>query len=142
LCAASAGVAQIRLGGGRSSDRDSSSRGSLGTLRDNPYSSQSLANPFGAGSPYKTDGLMNPFSKYGSKFSPYSWNNPYATEAPKLYENGQYRGRLSTNKYDPDSTSNPYSRYGSRFSPDSINNPYGAGSPYRTQPIYVWPGGR
>ena len=133
--AATTAFAQIRFGGGRSPKRES-----LGALRTNPYDPNSLSNPYGAGSPYKTDGLMNPYSQYGSKFSPYSWNNPYATEAPRLYENGQYRGRLSTNKYDPDSTSNPFGRYGSKFSPDSINNPFGAGSPYSTTPIYVLPG--
>lgn len=67
-----------------------------------------------------------------------SHTNPYATAAPKLYdENGNYRGRLSSNPYDPDSTSNPYGRYGNRYSPESINNPYGAGNPYGNRKIYV-----
>ena len=67
----------------------------------------------------------------GSPYSPNSATNPYATNAPQLYDgNGNYRGRLSTNPYDPDLVSNPYGRYGSRYSPDSINNPYGAGNPY------------
>lgn len=58
-------------------------------------------------------------------------NNPYATEAPKLYDSqGNYRGKLSSNRYDPESVSNPYGRYGSQYSADSINNPYGAGNPY------------
>jgi hypothetical protein len=106
----------------------------------NRYNPNSLANPYGAGSPYKADGLMNPYSQYGSPFSNKSWRNPYATDAPKLYDStGNYRGRFSTNPYDADSTSNPYGRYGSKYSPDSINNPYGAGNPYSTQPIYVVP---
>lgn len=68
---------------------------------------------------------------YGSKYSPDSANNPYATNAPKLYDSeGNYRGRLSANPYDSDSIANPYGRYGSEYSPDSINNPYGAGNPY------------
>lgn len=105
------------------------------------YKSNSLANPYGAGSPYKTNGLMNPYSRYGSHYSNQSWRNPYATQAPKLYDSrGNYRGRWSTNRYDSNSTSNPYGRYGSRYSPGSINNPYGAGNPYRSRPIYVWPG--
>ena len=104
------------------------------------FDPDSLANPYGAGSPYKPDGLMNPYSEYGSRFSSKSWRNPYATDAPKLYDSqGNYKGKLSSNPYDPDSTSNPYGRYGSQFSGDSINNPYGLGSPYRTQPIYVVP---
>ncbi len=105
-----------------------------------PYDPQCLDNPYGAGSPYKPDGLMNPYSEYGSPYSNRSHTNPYATDAPRLYDqDGNYRGRLSANPYDPESTSNPYGRYGSRFSPDSINNPYGAGNPYSGKRIYVVP---
>jgi len=104
------------------------------------YDPNCLSNPYGAGSPYKADGLMNPYSQNGSKFSNKSWTNPYATDAPKLYdENGNYHGKLSSNPYDPDSTSNPNGRYGSKYSADSINNPYGAGNPYSNQKIYVVP---
>jgi hypothetical protein len=106
----------------------------------NQFDPNCLSNPYGAGSPYKADGLMNPHSQYGSPYSNKSWTNPNATDAPKLYDNnGNYRGKLSANPYDPDSTSNPYGRYGSQFSPDSINNPYGAGSPHSNQNIYVVP---
>jgi len=105
-----------------------------------PYDSNCIDNPYGAGSPYKSDGLMNPYSEQGSKYSNKSWTNPYATDAPKLYDSqGKYRGKLSTNKYDPDSVSNPYGKYGSKYSTDSINNPYGAGNPYSNNPIYVVP---
>lgn len=105
-----------------------------------PYDSNCLDNPNGAGSPYKSDGLKNPYSDYGSPYSNKSWNNPYATNAPKLYDqDGNYRGKLSNNPYDPDSVSNPYGRYGSPYSSDSINNPYGAGNPYSNQQIYVVP---
>ncbi len=65
---------------------------------------------------------------------------PYATDAPKRYDqNGNYRGRLSSNPYDPDSTSNPYGRYGNPYSADSINNPYGASNPFSKNKIYVAP---
>ncbi|MDH4445174.1 MAG: hypothetical protein QE267_08590 [Akkermansiaceae bacterium] len=104
------------------------------------FDPKSLANPYGAGNPYKADGLINPYSQYGSRYSNKSWTNPYATNAPKLYDaNGKYLGRLSTNKYDPDSVSNPYGRYGNKYSPDSVNNPYGAGNPYNRSPIYIAP---
>jgi hypothetical protein len=103
----------------------------LSELSANPFNSDSTSNPFGAGSPFKTDGLNDLFSPYGSPFSNQSATNPFATNAPRLYDQqGNNRGRLSANQYDPDSTSNPYGRYGSPFSPDSIKNPYGAGSPY------------
>ena len=105
-----------------------------------PYDPNCLNNPYGAGNPYRPNGLMNPYSRYGSPYSNQSWTNPYATDAPRIYNNqGRYRGRLSANPYDPDSTSNPYARYGSPFSPDSINNPYGAGNPFSTKPLYVVP---
>jgi hypothetical protein len=103
-----------------------------------PYDPRCLDNPYGAGSPYKPDGLMNPYSQYGSPYSNKSWSNPYATDAPRIYDNqGNYRGRLSTNPYAPDSVANPYGRYGSPYSPNSINNPYGAGSPYGPPLIVV-----
>lgn len=105
-----------------------------------PYDADCLDNPYGAGSPYRSDGLMNPYSRYGSQYSNQSWTNPYATDAPKLYDrDGNYRGRLSSNPYEPDSVSNPYGRYGSKYSPDSINNPYGAGSRYGNDELYVVP---
>jgi hypothetical protein len=105
-----------------------------------PYDPRCLNNPYGAGSQYKADGLNNPYSQYGSPYSNKSHTNPYATDAPKLYDNqGNYRGRLSNNPYDAESTSNPYGRYGSPYSPESINNPYGAGNPYNPKPIYVVP---
>jgi hypothetical protein len=113
----------------------------IGDLRsNNPYDSQSLYNPYGAGSRFKSDGLLNSYGRHGSPYSNESWTNPYATSPPKLYEGSSYRGRLSANPYSRDSTSNRYGRYGSRYSPDSINNTYGAGSKFRSQPLYVYPG--
>jgi hypothetical protein len=104
----------------------------LGNLSANPFEFNSTANPFGQGSPFAPNGVNNPFSPYGSPFSNQSATNPFATDAPKLYDQeGNYRGKLSSNPYDPDSTGNRFGRYGSPFSPDSLNNPYGAGSPYR-----------
>ena len=103
----------------------------IGTLSANPYLPSSTSNPYGTGSKYNPNSVNNPYGKYGSKYSNTSARNPYATSAPKLYDqDGNYRGKLSSNPYDPDSISNPYGRYGSKYSPDSINNPYGAGNPY------------
>lgn len=83
---------------------------------------------------------MNPYSPYGSPYSNKSWTNPYATDAPRIYDNqGRYRGKFSTNPSDPDSTSNPYGRYGNPYSPDSLNNPYGAGNPYSNKKLYIVP---
>ena len=65
-----------------------------------------IHNPYGAGSPYKQNGINNPYSNRGSRYSSESANNPYATNAPKLYDqDGKYRSRLSSNPYATDSTS-------------------------------------
>jgi len=102
----------------------------LGELSANPFNPESTSNPFGAGSPFKSDGLNNPFSPYGSPFGNQSATNPFSTDAPRLYDQqGNFRGNLSTNRLDPDSVSNPLGRYGSSLSPDSLNNPIGAGNP-------------
>jgi hypothetical protein len=104
----------------------------LGQLGGSKYNYNSTSNRYGYGSPYNPDSINNSYGQYGNRFSDYAVNNPYAHNAPKLYDSdGNYRGRLSANKYDPDSISNPYGRYGSKYSADSINNPYGAGSRYR-----------
>ena len=104
----------------------------LGDLSANPFGPTSTANPFGGGNPFAPNSITNEFSPYGSPFSNQSANNPFATDAPRLYDQeGNYRGKLSTNQFDPDSVSNPFGRYGNRFSPDSINNEFGAGNPYR-----------
>ena len=101
-----------------------------------PYDLNCLDNPYGAGSPYKSDGLMNPYSQYGSPYSNKSWTNPYATEAPKIYDSqGNYKGKLSTNPYDSDSISNPYGRHGNPYSSDSIRNPY----TNQNKEFYVFP---
>ena len=102
----------------------------LGELSANPFNPESTSTPFGAGSPFKPDGLNNPFSPYSSPFGNQSATNPFATDAPRLYDQeGHYRGKLSTNPLDTDSVSNPLGRYGSSLSPDSLKNPLGAGSP-------------
>lgn len=106
----------------------------LGKLSSNSFDPESVSNTFGNyGNPYGNT-IKNPYSLYGSRYSPYSINNPYVTgtNSPILIgDDGKYLGRLNSNKYDPESVSNPYGRYGSPYSPDSINNPYGKyGSPY------------
>jgi hypothetical protein len=113
----------------------------LGNYNSSRYDPNSISNPYGAGSPYNPNSVNNPYGRYGSQHSNDSANNPYATNAPKVYDqDGNYRGRLSKNPYDPDSTSNPYGRYGNRFSPDSVNNPYGAGNRFGASQIGVFGG--
>lgn len=105
----------------------------LGDLSTNKFDPNSITNPFGAGSPYSSNSVTNKFGLYGSPFSNQSATNPYATDAPRLYDQqGNYRGKLSTNPYDPDSVSNPYGRYGNPYSADSLNNQFGAGNPFRS----------
>jgi hypothetical protein len=88
---------------------------------------------------HNPNSVNNPYGRYGSPYSNESANNPYATNAPKIYDQqGNYHGRLSNNPYAPDSTSNPYGAYGNPYSPASPRNPYGAGNPY-AQPLIVVP---
>ena len=103
----------------------------LGQLGGNKYNQNSLGNPYGAGSQYNSNSINNQYGQYGSPYSNKSATNPYATDAPKLYDSqGNYRGKVSNNPYDPDSISNPYGKYGNPYSSESIKNPYGAGNPY------------
>ena len=79
----------------------------LGNLSANPFAFDSTANAFGTGSPFAPNGINNPFSPYGSPFSNQSATNPFATDAPRLYDQADnYRGKLSANPFDADSTSN------------------------------------
>jgi hypothetical protein len=99
----------------------------LGHLSANPYAPGSTENAAGRSDP---NGVTNPHGPYGSRVSPTSAANPFATATPTLEDSaGRYRGKLSANPFDAGSVSNPYGRYGSAYSPDSINNPYGAGNP-------------
>ena len=102
----------------------------LGDLSENELNPNSILNDIGAYGPLSPTSPRNSIGMYGSPISPYSANNPLATNAPRLYDQeGNYRGKLSTNQLDPDSISNPLGRYGSSLSPDSLNNPLGAGNP-------------
>lgn len=105
----------------------------IGRLSANPHQQDSTSNPHSSvGSRYSATSINNPYGTYGSPYSRNSVNNPYATDTPRLYDQqGNYRGKLSSNPYDPESIANPNGKYGSRYSSESINNPYGAGSPYR-----------
>ena len=102
----------------------------LGDLSANELNPNSIFNDVSAYGPLSPTSPRNTVGLYGSPISPYSATNPLAIDAPRLYDQeGNYRGRLSTNTLDPDSVSNPLGRYGSSLSPDSLNNPLGAGSP-------------
>jgi|SRR5678815_370423 hypothetical protein len=97
-----------------------------GDLSENKVNPNSVFNDMGPLSPTSP---RNPIEIYGSTISPFSANNPLAIDAPRLYDqDGNYRGKLSTNQLDPNSTSNPLGRYGSSISPYSLNNPLGAGN--------------
>ena len=65
--------------------------------------SDALGNKYGAGSPYKSDGLFNRYSKYGSEYSSTSAFSKYATNPPKVVVkvgSDVYQvGVLTTNRY-------------------------------------------
>jgi hypothetical protein len=102
----------------------------LGDLSANELNPNSIFNDIGLYGSLSPMSPRNPIGVYGGPISPYSANNPLAIDAPRLYDQeGNYRGKLSTNPLDPDSVSNPLGRYGSPLSPDSLNNSLGAGNP-------------
>ncbi|MBK6899547.1 MAG: hypothetical protein IPH09_09855 [bacterium] len=123
--------------------------GYLGNLSANQNDPNSVSNPYGAyGSTVAPNGINNPYSNSGSLYSPQSVANPNATNPPIIVgQDGQYLGRLSTNKYGPESVSNPYGVYGSQYSPTSVNNPYSkygseysplsATNPFATKPPVI-----
>jgi len=94
--------------------------GNWGANTSNPYS---VDNSYGAGDPFDPNSIKNPTGRFGSPYSSYSTTNPFATHAPRLYDqDGNYRGRLSNNPNDPESISNPNSPY---FSPSLPRNGQG-----------------
>ena len=102
----------------------------LGDLSENELNPHSIFTDLGAYGALSPTSPRNSIGLYGSPVSPYSATNPLAMDAPRLYDQeGNYRGKLSTNRLDPDSVSNPLGRYGSSLSPDSLKNPLGAGNP-------------
>ena len=102
----------------------------LGDLSENELNPHSIFTDIGAYGALSPTSPRNSIGLYGSPVSPYSATNPLAMDAPRLYDQeGNYRGKLSTNTLDPDSVSNPLGRYGSSLSPDSLKNPLGAGNP-------------
>jgi hypothetical protein len=107
-----------------------------------PYDPACLSNPYGAGSPYQADGLMNSYSQYGSANK--SWANPYATDPPKLYDQwGNHRGRLSTNPHLGDSIANPYGQYGNPYSLvalDASSGPAGGAAARGIREKVLWMG--
>jgi|SRR5271166_5882206 len=95
----------------------------LGNWSANPADPYSVDNSYGAGNPFDRNSIKNPIGRFGSPYSSYSTTNPYATHAPKLYDqDGNYRGRLSNNPNDPDSISNPNGPY---YSPRGPRNGQG-----------------
>ena len=55
----------------------------LGNLSANEFDPNSIANPFGAGSPYSSNSVTNELGIYGNPYSNQSAMNPCATEAPR-----------------------------------------------------------
>ena len=58
----------------------------LGTYSANPFSPDSIANPYGRyGNPYSPDSVNNPYGRFGSPYSPDSATNPYALTPPLIF---------------------------------------------------------
>ncbi len=75
----------------------------LGCLNCSKYESDSVFNEYGThGSRYSGESIWNRYSEFGSRYSYYAACNPYATDPPVIVDqNGEFRGRLTLNKYHP-----------------------------------------
>ena len=72
----------------------------LGKLTTNKYDNDSIMNIYGPyGSKYSHTSLFNQYSKYGGQYGQFSPNNPYCTQPPKLFINGNFTAYISDNKY-------------------------------------------
>jgi hypothetical protein len=70
----------------------------LGKISDNPYLSDSIANPYGQyGSPYSSTSIYNTVGRYGSSVSSTSAFNSLASQPPILYRSGVALAYLTTN---------------------------------------------
>jgi hypothetical protein len=70
----------------------------LGNVDSNRYDRDSLLNQYGPyGSKYSQTSIHNPYSPFGSPYGAHSIRNPATFTPPKLYINGEYAGRVSTN---------------------------------------------
>lgn len=80
----------------------------LGTVNDNPFDVDSLANPFGLyGSAFNSLSIWNRFGPYGSEFSLNSAYNDFTTTPPALFIGGTLWGYVTENQFlvgaiDPD----------------------------------------
>ena len=80
----------------------------VGYLTANPY----LPGATGAqGAKYNPLSPANPYSVYGSAYSPDGSRNQYTTGGLNVVgADGQYLGKLNSNRYDPNSVSNPHGK--------------------------------
>lgn len=73
----------------------------LGVITRNVYNTRSIANPFGAGSPYDPASINNPYGTYGNPYSILSPFNPYTATPPRIVRQGVNLGWLTKNSYLP-----------------------------------------
>ena len=83
----------------------------LGKLSTNQYDYESILNPYGRyGSKFSSFSIWNQYGRYGSQYSTYSPYNQYSVNSPLIYLRGRQYGYL---------TNNPY-RYGNKVKPDYL----------------------
>lgn len=72
----------------------------LGRLSSNPYMSEGVMNQYGSyGSKYSSTSIFNNYSRYGSEYSPLSPFNQNAQHPPRIFLRGELVGYLSVNQF-------------------------------------------
>ena len=72
----------------------------LGRLSSNPYLSDGIMNEYGSyGSKYSSTSIFNSYSKYGSEYSHLSPFNQYTHTPPRIFFRGNLVGYLSVNQF-------------------------------------------
>ncbi|CAN5353795.1 hypothetical protein BH10PSE19_BH10PSE19_07050 [soil metagenome] len=108
-----------------------------GYLSPNRADPQSTLNPYGAGNPYPSNSIANPYNpntadhaygQYQGVYNPESARNSEKYQRSLYDEQGHYRGNLSDKVYQRDSSTNPYNKFGNPYSSGGLANPYN--SPY------------
>lgn len=71
----------------------------LGTINDNAFDSDSVANNFGDfGSQFSNTSIWNNFGTYGGEFGSLSAFNDFTTTPPRIFGNGIFVAYLTTNQ--------------------------------------------
>ena len=81
----------------------------VGDLSPNPFSSNTIGNPFNAGGPWSVVPPRNQAGGRAGPTSPYTWSNPLPVSPPEAFEGGgAFRSTSPLNQNQTDPRFGPY----------------------------------